>query len=112
MALKWKILLPHIYSFKNGARGLFFATNANPDNSSVELEVLLEKGKFIIKDSILTRINEEGKKEELVEDAKLPGSKFYYGASHAKTINQFYNCILQRTRMIMFMQRMHSYPCK
>ncbi|NWQ43163.1 Gfo/Idh/MocA family oxidoreductase [Bacillus sp. EB106-08-02-XG196] len=81
--------------FRNGARGLFFSTNANAENSSVELEVYLEKGKFIIKDSILSKINEEGKKEELVEDAKLPGSKFYYGASHAKTINQFYNCILQ-----------------
>jgi UDP-N-acetyl-2-amino-2-deoxyglucuronate dehydrogenase len=76
---------------------LFFSTNANAENSSVELEVYLEKGKFIIKDSILSRVNEEGKKEELVEDAKLPGSKFYYGASHAKTINQFYNCILQGT---------------
>jgi UDP-N-acetyl-2-amino-2-deoxyglucuronate dehydrogenase len=83
--------------FQNGARGLFFSTNANAENSSVELEVYLEKGKFIIKDSILSRINEEGKKEELVEDAKLPGSKFYYGASHAKTINQFYDCILQGT---------------
>jgi predicted dehydrogenase len=84
-------------NFQNGARGLFFSTNANPENSSVELEVYLEKGKFIIKDSILSRVNEEGKKVELVEDAKLPGSKFYYGASHAKTINQFYNCILQGT---------------
>ena len=83
--------------FKNGAKGLFFATNANFENSSVELQVVFEKAKFIIKDSILTRVNEEGKKERMVEDAKLPGSKFYYGASHAKTINQFYTCILQGT---------------
>ncbi|WP_423801382.1 Gfo/Idh/MocA family protein [Neobacillus sp. SAB-20_R2A] len=86
----------HIH-FKHGAKGLFFATNANAENSSVELEVLLEKGKFNIKDSILVRVTEEGKKEELVEDAKLPGSKFYYGASHFKTINQFYQCILQNS---------------
>ncbi|MEH7306592.1 Gfo/Idh/MocA family protein [Neobacillus drentensis] len=84
----------HIH-FANGAKGLFFSTNGNAVNSSVELQVIFEKGKFTIKDSILTRVNEEGKKEELVEDAKLPGSKFYYGASHAKTINQFYYCILQ-----------------
>jgi UDP-N-acetyl-2-amino-2-deoxyglucuronate dehydrogenase len=83
--------------FKNGAKGLFFATNANAENASVELEVVLEKGKFNIKDSILTRVTVEGKKEELVEDARLPGSKFYYGASHFKTINQFYNCIAQNT---------------
>jgi UDP-N-acetyl-2-amino-2-deoxyglucuronate dehydrogenase len=83
--------------FKNGAQGLFFATNANADNSSVELEVLFKKERFIIKDSILTRVNEEGEKEDLMEDAKLPGSKHYYGASHAKTINQFYSAITENT---------------
>lgn len=79
--------------FVNGATGLFFATNANAINSSVEFQVVLEKGKFTIKDSILTSADESGKKVELMEDMKLPGSKFYYGASHAKLINQFYTCI-------------------
>ncbi|WP_223593076.1 Gfo/Idh/MocA family protein [Neobacillus bataviensis] len=83
--------------FENGVTGLFFATNANAENSSVELEVIFEKGKFTIKDSILTRVTENGEKEELVEDAKLPGSKFYYGASHVKLIHQFYQCIEQGT---------------
>jgi UDP-N-acetyl-2-amino-2-deoxyglucuronate dehydrogenase len=84
--------------FKNGAKGLFFATNANADNSSVELEVLFDKERFIIKDSILIRVNEAGEKEELMEDAKLPGSKHYYGASHSKTINQFYSAIIENTQ--------------
>ena len=79
--------------FKNGATGLFFATNSNFGNSSVEFQVVFENAKFTIKDSILTRVNEEGKKERMVEDAKLPGSKFYYGASHTKLINHFYTCI-------------------
>jgi predicted dehydrogenase len=30
-------------------------------------------------------------------DIKLPGSKFYYGASHMKLINQFYTCISNNT---------------
>jgi UDP-N-acetyl-2-amino-2-deoxyglucuronate dehydrogenase len=81
--------------FKSGAKGLFFATNANADNSSVELEVLFEKERLLIKDSILIRVNEAGEKEELMEDAKLPGSKHYYGASHAKTIHQFYAAIME-----------------
>ncbi|MED1203056.1 Gfo/Idh/MocA family protein [Heyndrickxia acidicola] len=81
--------------FKNGARGLFFATIANAENSSVELEILFEKAKFSIKDSILTRIHENGEREDLAEDIKLPGSKFYYGASHVKLINRFYDCIIQ-----------------
>lgn len=79
--------------FKNGAVGLFFATNANSGNSSVELQVVFEKGKFTIKDSFLKKVDEEGRKVELIEDARMPGSKFYYGASHGKLIKQFYSCI-------------------
>ncbi|RKQ32292.1 Gfo/Idh/MocA family protein [Oceanobacillus halophilus] len=79
--------------FENGATGLFFATVTNATNSSVEFQVILEKGKLTIKDSILTKTNEEGKKERVIEDEKLPGSKFYYGASHSKLIKHFYSCI-------------------
>jgi UDP-N-acetyl-2-amino-2-deoxyglucuronate dehydrogenase len=71
--------------FENGASGLFFATVANYGDSSVELQVIFENGKFTIKDSILTRLNESEKKEEMIEDQKLPG---------AKLINQFYSCII------------------
>ncbi|MGX2959558.1 Gfo/Idh/MocA family protein [Peribacillus sp. JNUCC 23] len=79
--------------FKSGASGLFFATVANSGNSSVELQVVFEKEKFTIKDSILTRLNENGRKEEIIEDEKLPGTKFYYGASHTKLIHKFHSCI-------------------
>jgi predicted dehydrogenase len=80
-------------AFKNGATGLFYATNANAVNSSVELQAVFEQGKFTIKDSILTKVNDNDKKEEVMEDTKLPGTKFYYGASHTKLINQFYSCV-------------------
>lgn len=79
--------------FSNGATGLFFATTTNAANSSVEFQVLLEEGKLTIKDSVLTFTNGEGKKEEIIEDSKLPGSKFYYGASHSLLIKHFYTCI-------------------
>ncbi|MBP1968564.1 putative dehydrogenase [Virgibacillus natechei] len=79
--------------FRSGATGLFFATNTNAGNSSVEFQVLMEKGKLTIKDSILTKMNGSGKKEEVIEDEKLPGKNFYYGASHSKLINHFYTCI-------------------
>ncbi|MGW6300932.1 Gfo/Idh/MocA family protein [Peribacillus butanolivorans] len=85
-------------TFENGAQGLFFATIANAENDSVELQVLLEKGKFTIKDSILFSVNEEGKVKRIAEDAKMPGSKFYYGASHAKLIDIFYESILSDTQ--------------
>lgn len=84
-------------TFKSGAKGLFFATNTNVGNSSVELQVIFEQGKFTIKDSILTKVNDQGRKEELIEDAKLPGTKFYYGASHNKLINRFYDSIKNNT---------------
>lgn len=83
--------------FKSSAKGLYFTTIGNAANSSVELQVLFEKEKFTIKDSILTRLNENGKKEEIIEDSKLAGSKFYYGASHTKLINKFYSCIKNNT---------------
>ncbi|MGE7983307.1 Gfo/Idh/MocA family protein [Solibacillus sp. NPDC093137] len=83
--------------FINGAKGLLFATNANAENSSVELELLFEKGKFTIKDSILTETLVDGTKLKLEEDRKLPGMKFYYGASHVKLINEFYECIRHNT---------------
>ncbi|WP_163582507.1 Gfo/Idh/MocA family protein [Gracilibacillus saliphilus] len=79
--------------FQNGATGLFFATNSHAENSSVELQVILENTKLTIKDSILTIMNDNGKAVKLVEDRKLPGTKFYYGASHAKLIDQFYQAI-------------------
>ena len=84
--------------FENGTKGFFFATIANANNSSVEFQVVFENQRLTIKDSILTKLNEEGKKEEIIEDTKLPGSKFYYGASHIKLINKFYESINEDTQ--------------
>lgn len=78
-------------TYRNGATGLFFATVSNAQNSSVEFQVILEKAKLTIKDSILTIAEENDRKIEILEDKKLPGSKFYYGASHKKLIDQFYH---------------------
>ena len=83
--------------FASGSQGLLFATNANAENSSVELELLFEKSKFTIKDSILTETLADGTQLKIEEDRKLPGTKFYYGASHVKLINEFYDCIRQDT---------------
>lgn len=81
-------------SYGNGARGLFFATNANFANESVEIAVRLEKATFRINDGRLYRLDDAGSPlEPLCEDRKLPGSKFYYGASHAKLIGAFYRSL-------------------
>ncbi|SCT79259.1 lipopolysaccharide biosynthesis protein [Staphylococcus xylosus] len=81
--------------FENNANGMFFATNANFGNSSVELQVIFENEKLTIKDNILTRMNKQGYKIKIKEDEKLDGDKAYYGPSHGKLINQFYDCIIK-----------------
>lgn len=83
--------------FRNGATGLFFATITNAADSSVEFQVFCEKGEFTIKDSLLTVVNDLGEKIELTQDEQLKGRKFYYGASHSRLINHFYNCIKNDT---------------
>lgn len=85
-----------IINFKNGAKGIFFATIANATNSSVELEIILENGMFIIRDGKLYR-HVDGELVELAEDEKLSGVKHYYGASHSKLIDSYYNCLLNNS---------------
>lgn len=79
--------------FENGAHGLFYATNANFKNESVELSVDLETASFRMRDNILYRVSEDGKETKIVEDRKMPGSKFYYGSSHEKLIRRFYESL-------------------
>ncbi|MCM1134420.1 MAG: Gfo/Idh/MocA family oxidoreductase [Clostridium sp.] len=76
--------------YENGARGLFMATNANYKNESVQISVQMEKAEFAIIDNVLYRCGQDGDRERLVEDEKMPGTKFYYGASHGKLIAKFY----------------------
>lgn len=85
------------FTFQSGVRAFFHATNAFTENSSVELQVITEKEKFTIKDNRLYFTNENGRKEVIVEDERLPGSKFYYGAGHMSLINRFYKSILEDT---------------
>lgn len=80
--------------FKNGATGLFFATNANASNSSIELEVNLERATFTIKDGTLSRVIDHGDREFLTKDELASGSKFYYGTGHRNLIHDFYACIV------------------
>ena len=79
-------------NFKNGARGTFISTVAYADNSSVEIEVIFENAKFIIRDNTLYKI-ENGKQTEVAKDTLFEGAKHYYGSSHAELINNYYTCL-------------------
>lgn len=75
--------------YENGARGLFFATNNNWGNDSVQLRVALEKAVFHIEDDVLYRISPSAQWQELCRAPKLEGVKFYYGASHYRMVERF-----------------------
>lgn len=79
--------------FESGVRGLFEATNANFKNESVQIAVDLEQGSYIIHDSHLFEVGEDGMQTPVVEDSRLPGAKFYFGASSEKLIGRFYRAL-------------------
>lgn len=75
--------------YANGARGLFFATNNNWTNESVQIRVALEKGVFHIEDNTLYKINKDSSREVICKAPVLEGIKFYYGVSHTRLIERF-----------------------
>ena len=76
--------------FKNGARGIFYATNCYTDNSPVEIEIHMEKGKLRICGGKLEKI-QDGTFEVLVdENSAVSPYKSYWGMSHGKLIREFY----------------------
>lgn len=83
--------------FANGANGLFFATNNNWTNESVQIRVALEKAVFHIEDNTLYRINPDSSRDVILRAPKLEGIKFYYGASHARLIARFYKAVKENT---------------
>lgn len=83
-------------TFKNGARGIFVSTVAYADNSSVEIEVIFDNAKFIIKDSVLYKYK-NGTQEIVAKDKLFEGAKHYYGSSHMELINEYYNALLNNT---------------
>lgn len=75
--------------FQNGAHGLFFATNNNYTNESVQIRVAMEKATFHIEDSTLYKIGPGSSREVICKAPVLEGIKFYYGASHSRLIDRF-----------------------
>ena len=83
--------------FANGANGLFFATNNNWTNESVQIRVAMEKGTFHIEDNTLWKIEPDGSRTVICKAPRLEGIKFYYGASHARLIARFYKAVQEGT---------------
>ena len=83
--------------FANGANGLFFATNNNWTNESVQIRVAMEKGIFHIEDNTLYKIEADSSRTVICKAPKLEGIKFYYGASHTRLVARFYEAVRNNT---------------
>ena len=79
--------------FENGARGIFFATNANSYNTGPILEVKAEKAVFVIDSRRLYQVDAQGERHLICSDEVLNSEKFYYGSSHGRMIGKFYAAI-------------------
>ena len=79
--------------FENGAGGIFYGSAAHCCNSSVELELVLEKGVLVIQNGRLTLV--QGKEEQvLARDVAAEGQKAYYGSGHDRAVGEFYQKLL------------------
>lgn len=82
-----------VINFKNGARGIFYATNCYTTNSPVELEIHCEKGTLTIRDGELIKSSDGVKQKIVDENNRSSPYKSYWGRSHATLIRHFYEAI-------------------
>lgn len=80
--------------FKNGARGIFYATNCYVDNSPVEIEIICEKATLRIYDGALVMEQGGNVRRLLSKESGQTAYKSYWGKSHAILIEEFYKAVL------------------
>ncbi|GAA0181385.1 Gfo/Idh/MocA family oxidoreductase [Clostridium sediminicola] len=85
-----------ILKYSNGAIGLFYATNCYVDNRPVEIEVLFEEGALRLINNALY-LQKEKSFELLAKEQVTKSVKNYFGISHGKLIQNFYNAVLNDT---------------
>ncbi|WEF28928.1 Gfo/Idh/MocA family oxidoreductase [Klebsiella aerogenes] len=80
-------------NMKNGAQGLFYGSNGYTRNATVFLEVHGDKGLATINDNDLV-ITIDGKSRKISDDFQSSnGGKAYWGKSHHKAIQNFYDYV-------------------
>ncbi len=80
--------------FENGAEGIFYATNCNFTDSSVQLELFFEKASlFIYRDALY--LNTKDGLEKLVDNRDYTGTegKACWGNGHAMMMKRFYDAV-------------------
>lgn len=76
--------------FKNGAKGIFYATNAYTANSPVQLELDFESKSFVYANGTLFSGD-----EVICRDSSEFKGKSYWGNGHAKILSDFYERTLE-----------------
>ena len=84
--------------FKNGARGLFYATNTYIVNSPYRLELEFENIRYRYADNVLYQIKEDDIEIICKDDTIMQNGKVYWGNGHDVLINHFYAAIEEKTK--------------
>lgn len=78
--------------FKNGVTGIFYATNCNIADDSVELCIYCEKGNLLIIDDTLF-MTSNGETRIVCKNELLLNGKPYWGNGHKAMIEAFYSAV-------------------
>lgn len=80
--------------FKNGATGIFYATNAFGADSPIELDIICEHAHILLKNDLDITFD-DGRTEHMTNTSLVSGSKGYWGNGHDALIRDYYDHILQ-----------------
>lgn len=80
--------------FENGVEGIFYATNCNFKDSSVQIELFFERGNLLLYRDTLYLVNPEGL-EKLTDNRDYSGTegKACWGNGHAMMMKRFYDSL-------------------
>ncbi len=80
--------------FKNGARGIFTATNLYGENAGFMIEVNYRDCTYRYSDARLMKITENGEEVLARDDVETPEGKPYWGRGHKTAIQKFYTALM------------------
>lgn len=81
--------------FKNGCRGIFYATNSYTENSPIEIELHGTEGTLSLRNQQL-HLYKNGEKHLVAEDEMMKKGKAYWGCSHEVQVADFYRCLIEK----------------
>lgn len=79
--------------FRNGARGLFYASNSYTTDAPLLLEIHCEAGMLQLRDNQLWRCCAGGRTHLISDPSPDDDAKAYWGAGHLAAIRQFYQTL-------------------